>query len=538
MAEVIQENHAKTVRDSLSRNLIADMAARIGYLLSRFFVPPFILAHVGMEAYGLWATAFIVVSYVGLSTMGISNVYIKYVAEYSARRDYKRVNELLSTGLLITVPVCSVIFGLLWIFWPLAVNYLHVAPSLQEDARVVVLSVVAIFLASISLSAFRDVLAGVQKSALMQLVWVIGYLTETALIFWLVGHGKGIRGLAEAFLIRTAIEIGLSVLLAFKLLPWLRVSVGGFSREAMRTLFHFGGVVQIQSLLAIALNSVERAMAAPLIGLAATGLLDIANKLPSMAASLPSAFAGSFVPAASYLQGGLEGSEDQRDAIRKLYLKGARYMNLTCAFVCGFIATVPQPLLDVWMGKRYPGAAFLMVIFTIQTQVHLMTGPGTSILKGVGRPKEEFHYALPNVAALLIAVPFFRLIMGQWTAVGIGMAVTVATIASALYFLRHANHILHVPTSQYFRGVVWPGIVPYLVGLIFTYPVLFLTSQMSRWSAAGVVIVAGLAYTALFAFVTIQFVMERGERLWFKAVLAEKLGRVSERRVAVAQAAS
>lgn len=520
-----EENHVKTVRDSLSGNLLADMGARLGYLVSRFFVPPFILAHVGLEAYGLWAASFILVSYVGVSTMGISNVYIKFVAQYAARRDFKRINELLSTGLSITVPACLLVFGLLYWFWPRVLVYLHVAPNLEEDARVVVLSVVAIFLASISLSAFRDVLAGVQKSRFLQITWVIGYLTETALIFWLVGIGRGIRGLAEAFLIRTAIEIGLAIILAFRILPWLRVSPMRCTREAAHTIFSFGSVVQLQSLMAIGLNSVERAMAAPLIGLAATGLLDIGNKLPSMAASLPSAFAGSFIPAASYLHGGLEGSEEQRDAIRKLYLKGARYMNLTCAFVCGLLAAIPLPLLDVWMGKRYPGAAVLMVLFTIQTQVHLMTGPGTSILKGVGRPKEEFHYAIPNIIALLITVPLIRLILGQWTAIGIGYSVTVATLIAAIYFLYHANHILGIPALQYFKAVVWPGIVPYLVGLLFTYPVFFASAHLGRWQLAGVIIATGLLYSALLAFLTVQFVLESGERHWFRIVLASKLRR-------------
>jgi O-antigen/teichoic acid export membrane protein len=435
------------------------------------------------------------------------------------------VNELLSTGLTITVPTSLLIFGLLSWFWPHVLGYLHVAPNLAEDARVVVLSVVAIFLASISLSAFRDVLSGVQKSVLLQVIWVTGYLIETALIFWLVGIGRGIRGMAEAFLIRTAIEILLSIILAFRALPWLRVSPGRFTREAVHTILSFGGVVQIQSLLAIGLNSVERAMAAPLIGLAATGLLDIGNKLPSMAASLPSAFAGSFVPAASYLHGGLEGSEEQREAIRKLYLKGARYMNLTCAFVCGLLAAIPLPFLDVWMGKRYPGAAVLMVIFTIQTQVHLMTGPGTSILKGVGRPKEEFHYAIPNVISVLIAAPLIRLILGQWTAIGIGYSVTLATLAAAIYFLYHANRILGIPIGAYMKGVVWPGLVPYLVGIIFTFPVYYASAHLGRWQLAGVVVAAGLLYSALLAFIIVQFVFESGERHWFKAVLASKLKR-------------
>ena len=79
--------HRTTVRDSLSRNVTVDIASRFGYLFTRFLLPPFILAHVSLESYGLWATAFIVVSYLGISTMGISNVYIKYVAEFSAKKE-------------------------------------------------------------------------------------------------------------------------------------------------------------------------------------------------------------------------------------------------------------------------------------------------------------------------------------------------------------------------------------------------------------------------------------------------------------------
>ncbi len=517
------ENHAATVRDSLSRNLIVDMAARVGYLLSRFFVPPFILAHVSLEAYGLWATAFIVVSYIGVSTMGISNVYIKFVAQYSAQRDYQRANKLLSTGLMISVPVCIGVFAVLSLIWPQLVGWLHISAPLQRDAREVVLSVIAIFLASISLSAFRDTLIGTQQSAWVQVMWVAGYLVETVLIFTLVGTGHGIRGLSQAFLIRTAIEIGLAMWFAFRNLPWLRLSPRLFSREAVRTLFSFGGIVQIQSLLAIALNSVERALAASLIGLSATGLLDIANKLPSMAASLPSAFASSFVPAASYLFGGLEGSAGQREAIQKLYLKGARYMNLTSGYVCGLIAAIPTALLGVWMGKQYPGAAFLLVVFTVATQVHLMTGPGTAILKGVGRPREEFYYAIPNVIALLVVLPIWRVVEGRWTAVGIGTAVSVATLLSAVFFLWRANRLLQISVGRYWKAVVLPGIVPYFIGLIFAAPVSYLVTRTNRWAGAGVIGIAGVLYSVLLLIVVTRFVLETGERLWFQAVLRSKI---------------
>jgi O-antigen/teichoic acid export membrane protein len=523
--EEAQENHATTVRDSLSSNVAATTAARIGYLLTRFFIPPFVLAHVTLEAYGLWSAAFIVVSYIGISTMGLSAVYVKYVAEFASRREYRRANELLSTGLCFSIPGCLAVFGLLYWLWPQVVNWLHVAPNLRGDAREVVLLVAAIFLASISLSAFHDALVGVQRSALVQVIWVISYIIETGLIFWLVSAGRGIRGLAEAFVIRTIIEIVLSLIFCIRTLKWLRISPTLCTRESLRILLTFGSVVQIQSLLAVTLNSIERVLAAPLVGLQATGLLEISEKLPNMAASLPLGFASSFIPAASYLHGGLSGTPEQKESIRKLYLKGARYMNIATAFICGFLALLPAPLLESWVGKHYEGAAYLMVIFSIASQVNLMTGPGTSILKGIGRPKEEFYYCIPNVIVLLLAVPLSYLILGQWTTLGIGTAVAASTVIAAAYFVAHANRVLEVSAGTYFKSVLIPGIIPYAVAALFTWPAYYMTSHFNRWVSAGLVAGLGVIYSILLLVVIARLVLEDGERWWFQAIIQNKLGR-------------
>jgi O-antigen/teichoic acid export membrane protein len=519
------EDHASTVKNSLSGNVMVDMAARLGYLISRFFIPPFVLAHVTLEAYGLWSAAFIVVSYVGLSTMGISNVYIKFVAEYTARREYKKANELLSTGLCLTVPFCMIVFTIFYFLWPRTVEWLHIAPALRGDAREVVLSVVAIFLASLSLGAFHDAAVGAQKTAEVQLRWVVCYVVETILIFTLVGLGRGIRGLSEAFLVRTLLDVSLCLIMAVRLMPWMRISPTLVTREAFHTLFNFGAVVQIQGLLSVALNSIERAIAAPAVGLAGTGLLDIGKKLPGMAGSVPIAFASSFTPAASYLHGGLQGSDDQRDSVRKLYLKGARYMNLVSAWFCGLLVAAPGPIIDVWMGKHYDGAAYLVVIFAISTQIHLMTGPGTSILKGIGRPKEEFYYLIPNVIALLLTVPLSHFILGQWTVLGIGTAVACATLLSASVFVGHANRLLAVPFREYFVRVIVPGIVPYLVALPFTPLAAWLAAHSGRWAAAAYLAGIGIVYSVLLGLIVDKFVWETGERYWIHETVGARLSR-------------
>lgn len=526
MTPAAVEDHRKTVRDSLASGISVDILARIGYLVTRFFIPPFVLAHVTLEAYGLWAAAFILVSYVGVSTLGVSNVYIKFVAEHSARREYDECNRLLSTGFFTTAPLCLAVYAAVHAGWPHVVEWLKIAPGLRVDAREVVLMVVAIFLSSIGLSVFRDALTGAQRTAAVQLTWVVAYLVETGLILALVGAGRGVRGLAEAFLVRTAIEIGASAFLAFRFLPWLRIAPRLVGRAELRKIAAFGGTVQAASLIAIALNSIERALAVPLLGLEAAGLLDVGKKLPAMAASIPSAFAASLVPAASYLQGGLRGDARQREAIEKLYLKGARYMNLVAGFVCGLLAAIPGPLLGVWLGRTYPGAALLMLVFSLSTQVHLMTGPGTSLLKGMGLPRQEFWYSLPNVGLLLGAIPLSRALTGAWSATAIGIAVAASTILSAGLFIARANGILDIPAGRYLRRVVWPGVVPYLVGILFCWPAVHFTQMVSRWAGAAILAGVGASYAVLLGVLVYRFVLDAGERLWFRAMLSNALTRI------------
>lgn len=523
-------DHAAETRDALSRNVSVQMLAKFGYLATRFLIPPFVLAHIGLEAYGIWATAFVLVSYLGISTFGISNVYIKYVAEYSARREHNRANGVLAAGVLITTTFSLVLFGVVYLVLPDLLVYLNVSPELQVEAGEVLLVVFAAFLGSIAFSVFGDTLIGRQRIAAQQSIWVVAYLTETFLIFVLVGMGRGIQGLAEAYLIRSLIQVGLSFIVVVRTERWFSLSPTHITKQSLRVILRFGGTVQILGFLAIFLHSAERLLAATLIDVKAAGLVDIAKKMPGMAGTIPGVFAGAFVPAASYLHGGLEHDPSGREKLGQLYLKGGRYMNLTAAFLCAFLAALPQPILDVWLGEEYPGAVTIMVLSAIAVQIAKLTGPGTSILKGIGRPHDEFYYAIPNIVLLLILVPLSWFLAEGWELLPIVIAVVIATTLSGLVFIIRANRLLQVSSKDYLTRVFLPGLVPYCVGLLIAIPVYMTQEGLDRLTLAGVVIAAGLVYSLLTASLILFFVFDKGERLWFQSIASRYLARLLPRK--------
>jgi O-antigen/teichoic acid export membrane protein len=518
--------HVAETREALVRNVSFDIVARGGYLLSRLFIPPFVLARVGLSAYSLWSAVFLIVTYVGTASVGFSTAYVKYVAEFVGRGETHKANSVLSTGMVMCGVVCGAFFVSVGLGMPQVLWWFSVPASLQADARYLILSVVGVHLTDVIFSVFNSALTGCQKILEVQCIWVVDYLLEAVLIFYFVGTGRGLYGLADAFAISTIASIVLAVLVAWREIPWLRLSPRWFSRESLRLLVNFGGVLQFSAVLSNAIGTTQRAIAAPLIGLDALGLLDIGAKLPGMSGLISGAFVSAYLPAASYLHSGLDGSAKRDEALRQLYLKGSRYMIFITAGMVGFMATAAAPILSVWVGRLYPGTAYLMTIFAIQQHLRSLTGPGTSILRGIGRPWQDFAFTVPNGVLVALMIPLSRLVLDQWSVVGLGSAMAAASIIASLGFVVHANGIFEVRWQQYFRAVIVPSLVPYVVGELVAIPLGRMVPGISRWYGAAVIGLAGMLYFMVLALVIDLVVLTSEERRWFREIIRRRLTRV------------
>jgi hypothetical protein len=161
----------------------------------------------------------------------------------------------------------------------------------------------------------------------------------------------------------------------------------------------------------------------------------------------------------------------------------------------------------------------------------MLTGPGTSILKGIGRPHDEFFYMIPNIVLLLALVPLTYPIVGDWNLEAIVVAVVASTALAAMIFIRRANRLLGVSWRDYALRVLWPGVLPYLVGLAMMVPMAHLTDGLARIPLALVVLAAGALYSLIVLGVVMFVAFDRGERQWFQAVLSGYVQRFLPKRM-------
>ena len=502
------------VNRQFGRNVMTTILARMVNMARGVCLVPFLLAHIGLEAYGIWTTIFILVTYVGLTTMGVSNVYIKYVAEFHARHEYDKANALLSTGLAVTIPLCAAIFACFVLGWNWIAPWLHLPAAHASDGKEAVLIVLGVFLSSIAFNAFGDMLTGTQQIASTQVFQIVSILVEFALIIWLVTIGRGIRGLAEAYLARTVINDGLTWWWAHRTIKWLHLSPRRVQRSSLRYVVHFGGLVQLQSMLGIFQVSVDRLTALITIGASSAGLLDVAKKWPTALSSIPTAFFAALLPAASHVDAASDRSTWLRN-LQNLYLSAARHSNLCTAAFTAALGFWAAPIMHVWLGPSLPMRESLIplfVVFSFAMQFHMLTGPGTSIFRGMGRVYEEFNYSIPNLILLAVTLPLSRWIEGAWTPFGIGVAVSLATVGSACVLMGRVLFVLDLKLTRFLRVVVVPGFACYAVAGALAWPAARLVAVLNRWQGAGVLLAVGVVYLAGLVAVLHRWVLTEDEK--------------------------
>jgi O-antigen/teichoic acid export membrane protein len=159
------------------RNTLFNYLAIICVTLIRFIAMPILIRGLGQDRYGIYATVTSVVGYVGLLDLGIGISLTKFVAEYYAKRDYRRLNEMLSTSLLLYVGLGILGAGILIGFSAFFVQHVFDIPvSYWTEGRYVFwISALSLF-NGLTLGIFGNLLNGIQRQDISRTITIVNTL--------------------------------------------------------------------------------------------------------------------------------------------------------------------------------------------------------------------------------------------------------------------------------------------------------------------------------------------------------------------------
>ena len=211
----------------MSRTARAGIAAGFGYLqfglalASGILVVPFVLRHVGSEAYGVWLGFGELVAYSAMADLGVLGVLPWLVAEADGRGDREEMRTLVSAG-VVAATLAAVVFA------ALALGLLALAPGITgvsqaQRAQVIgpLMLLVAGMAAAYPVRVFHALLIGLQDVAFVGRLGVAQAVLNVALILGLLAAGQGLYALAAAATIPTLAVATISLLRVRRIAPEL-----------------------------------------------------------------------------------------------------------------------------------------------------------------------------------------------------------------------------------------------------------------------------------------------------------------------------
>ncbi len=530
------EQSGRDVVKAASGGALVLMLGNVCYLLTRVALPPIVLRHVGLEEYGLWALAFVLIGYLGMGAFGVSNVYIRYVAAYRARGDMDAINRLLTTGLAFTSSVAVVLLAVIWLAMPSLVSLLGVAPNLRTEATTILFAACAAFLLDLAFGAFSNILLGLERVSAHTAVWVGGSIFEALVLVMLLESGHGVSALPIAFALRLSSVIVASATLCRRALPGLTVAPRFFDRRALRLFVGFGGVVQVAGILSIFLYSVEKLIAAVFLGPASAGIFDVGEKFAVMVSGIPASLNGVLLAPVARMS-----TASTSSSAAAFFLTASRWVSMPAGVMMAFLSAFAPAVITAWMGPdpRLTDAAFILTVFSLAFHVHVVTGPASAWYRGIAEPARELFYPLTQMTLVAIFVATGFAVAGRSIAV-VTVTVAAAMVGSAIAYSSWTARRVGAPISRLVAQVYIPGFVPYLVAAA-SRPLVqaMLGSQYaSRADAVATLAAGGVLYGLAIAALLWTTILDAAEKKSCRGALARLLpGRLSQAAVPAFQSA-
>jgi O-antigen/teichoic acid export membrane protein len=478
----------------LRRNVALNVGSKTFSILTSLFTAPFIVYHIGLRAFGLWALISAFSQYAGLLNFGVGAALTRFVAELHSLQDYEGMARKGAAGFYITLGYASIVMAGIAGFCLLIP---HSVTSTWPHGWAWALIGVGIMLSATSIaSTLQAFPAGLARWDLQNIPEVIFQLVFLGAIVILLSGGNGLAGLGMASAIAS---------ISLLVVAWLtsrRVWRQSYSpsvakREDFRSLFGYGMNLQVTNLVVVInLQSDKPVLLAFGGSLRFIAFYELASRVAFQLRSLPvMALAPLSAVAASDTAG-------RPVAVIRAYYERSLHQIVSFGVAPLFaIFGACWPLVLVWLGTGYTTTAEITVVLGVGYAVNLITGAGTAIAQGCGRPEIDRNYSLLGLGLNIVLTVALGALAGPW---GVIVATTLGLSVSSLWLLRSMDRWVGTRTFSV-SGPLRRSAPSVLVGVLCGGATVAATSMLptsSRWLCIVYGTVSLLVFVTLWLLVT------------------------------------
>lgn len=476
------------------KNTVYNAIGRFWGIAVAVVMAPYIINNVGIERYGIWAFVGVLTGYFSLLDFGVGTSFVKYIAEYYAKRDHENISRLISTGVIFYLGFAALVIPLSFLVIDPLLRFFSIPAELYSEAFFVFQVGVMLFAVSGAVNAFQSIQGGLQRMDISNSISIIISIPMIAGTVYVLESGYGLRGLILNNVVVLALSCVLNVFSGFRLLPGLSLSPRLFCREMFKRLFTFGYKLQFSRIADLVVFQADRLLIAYFLNLSSVGFYQLGSTMAQNMRQLPLLLVSAILPAASDMD-----AKKEHEKLRELYFRGSKYLVLV-SFPLVFFTIISAPLIMfIWMGSGYEKSAWVIRVLAGGYLVNLLAGVGTSIGAAIGKPEFQMGAAIVSgVTNIILSVALISL----FGFLGAALSATIALVLGPLYFFVKLHAQLGVSTRDLIRRIVLlplaacllPAVTAWLVNSGFI-PV---GRALTRLAALQIFVVEGAAFSGVY----------------------------------------
>jgi O-antigen/teichoic acid export membrane protein len=385
---------------------------------------PLVIRAAGLEGLGLWSAAWSLAHTAGIVDLGVGASYGRFTARALQSRDLNDLNEVLAVGVGFHLTL-SLLFGLpaLWLA-PRLLEWAASGSPRLPMARVVVTCSLLTVLLRATLSAYRGVVLGAQRSDLLGRIGSITTILEGVVGAALLLGGLGLPALAINALVMAIATTLAEARAAHHLCPGLRLRPFRAPGWQYRRMLSFGGRLQLTRAFEILAQHLPRLVLSAGPGLLAAGVYDLGARVAALVqapASLPLRI---ILPLAGHLD-----ARGDRARLAALLSRATRYIALLAVPAVALVVVEADTLLHAWTGRPAPAAASAVArLLACALGVALVASPLRLVLRGLGLAGLE---AAATGTGTFVLFLLASILVGRFDAPGVALAALAGSLVAA-----------------------------------------------------------------------------------------------------------
>ena len=416
-----------------------------------FFLSPFILHHLGDEAFGLWVLIFSLTGYYGIFDFGIRSSLVRYVSKFQAVGERDQLARVVNTSFFVYSLVAVILLV------PTAVGGIYVdrlfrIPSgFLRDARILFLMVGCALSLGFPLGISGGILEGLQKFYLINGTNILSTFVRAVLIVYVLRHGLGLLTIALITVALPLFAAAVRTAMAHRLLAipygWKYVD-----RHSFKQLANYGSVTFV-IIIAFQLRfKTDAVVIGSFLSAAAITYFSIGARLVDYASQVVSSLANIFTPMSSQFH-----ATGNYARLRAIFISGNRACALVMFPLTVILIILGKSVIEVWVGPRYVSSYVVLLILLIPSAFYEAQASSNRILFGMSLHKSLAYVVLmEGVANVILSVTLVR----PLGIVGDAIGTAIPLLCTSLFFLpRHMCRQLDIPIRKFLMDAYFYPVV-------------------------------------------------------------------------------